>query len=57
LKADLDRRRDRHSPSTAESCARPSTAALAAPAVPIPPVPSRGTTPAHERAGDPLQDR
>ena len=54
LKADLDRRRDRHSPCTAGSCARPPAAA---PTGPIPPLPSRGTTPAHERAGDTLEDR
>lgn len=53
LKADLDRRRDLHAPCTAESCAVPAPA----PVAPIGALPTRGTTPAHERARRTLEDR
>lgn len=49
LKADLDRRRDRHAPWTPETSARPVGA--------TPSLSSRGTTPLHERAGHHLESR
>ncbi|MEZ5331684.1 MAG: hypothetical protein R2991_06450 [Thermoanaerobaculia bacterium] len=47
LKADLDRRRDLYAPWTAETTARDPTRGAV----------RRGTTPLHERAGHPVQDR